>query len=79
MCITAAAAKPAPAAGPLAPSATAVLAARAPREILRQDGTEWRPLPATGPEAAAVVRLSGGRLLTGLQATEAELRKLLGR
>jgi len=46
-------------------------------EILRGEETMWAPLPATGPEAAGIARLYGGKYLSRLGATEPEVRKHL--
>ena len=55
------------------------LAARGPREILRNDlgDGNWKPLPATGPEAQSIAGLYGAKPVTGIDATETEVRKRL--
>ncbi len=61
------------------PAGGLLLASRGPREILRNDlgDGNWRPLPATGPEAQSVAALYGGKPVSGIDATETEVRKRL--
>ncbi len=64
---------------PLIDAGTLKLASRGPREVLRGELGEWKPLPATRPEAEAVAKLYGGRPITRLEATEAGVRRRLSR
>ena len=64
---------------PAPPKAGIQLATRGPRDILRNDlgDGNWEPLNASGPEAQSVASLYGAKPVTGVDATETEVRKRL--